>query len=153
MGKVKPKSYYTTRADEMLFFPEGGVTMGEIEPPVCFIDLLRRTLMPFIGDEFYLQGTMDPDEPYPETFATYYITSSEFDDFYDDDANKINWSVSVIYYSSDPALVFSQPPEIIRALKAEGFLPQTAGVNVISDTPTHNGCAMDFIYRANYTNS
>jgi hypothetical protein len=32
----------------------------------------------------------------------------------------------------------------VKALKAEGFIPQNAGVDVISGVETHTGWAMDF---------
>ena len=113
---------------------------------------LIEILETFCPDDVYLQGTLNPDDPYPQKFITFFTTDSEFDDFYDNDANKIDWYVSVIFYSSNPAEVLSVPPQIIRALKAEGFIPQNAGLDVISDVDTHTGWAMDFIYPEKYTN-
>ena len=113
---------------------------------------LIEILEQFVGDEVYLQGTIAADAVYPAKFITFFTSTSEFDKYFDDDATKINWSVSVILYSSNPADILTMPPQIIRAMRAEGFLPQNAGVDVISDVDTHTGWAMDFIYEENYTN-
>ena len=107
---------------------------------------LIKILEEFCPDNVYLQGTLNPDAEYPAKFITFFTTDSEFDAFYDNDANRIDWRVSVIFYSSDPAEVENVPPLIIKALKAEGFVPINAGIDVISDTPTHTGWAMDFYY-------
>lgn len=110
------------------------------------VEILEQVLAEFIGEEFYLQGTMDPDEKYPETFATYFISSSGFEAFYDDDPNRVDQYVAVIYYTNDPDKLQSEPPKIIRELRKAGFIPTNAGINVISDVKTHNGFAMDFVY-------
>lgn len=107
---------------------------------------LIAILEEFCPNNVYLQGTMNPDNAYPEKFITFFTTDSDFDAFYDNDANRIDWRVSVIFYSSDPAEVESVPPLIIKALKAAGFIPVTAGIDVLSDVITHTGWAMDFYY-------
>ena len=113
---------------------------------------LIEILEQFVGEEVYLQGTIAEDVTYPAKFITFFTSDSDFEKFYDNDANRIDWTVSVIFYSSDPAEVLSVPPQIIRALREEGFIPQNAGVDVISDVQTHTGWAMDFIYPEKYTN-
>ena len=115
-------------------------------------ELLISILEQLVGDEVYLQGTMNPDEAYPAKFCTFFTSDSEFDKYYEDDARQINWSVSVIFYSSNPAEILSVPPQIISALKVQGFLPQNAGVDILSDEKSHTGVAMDFIYPEKITN-
>ena len=112
---------------------------------------LIEILEQFVGENVFLQGSVAEDAVYPAKFATFFTTTSEFDKYYNDKANQINWTVSVIFYSADPAEVLSVPPQIVRAMKAEGFLPQNAGIDVISDVHTHTGWAMDFIYPEKYT--
>lgn len=109
-------------------------------------ELLISVLEQFCPDNVYLQGTLNPDEEYPATFITFFVTDSNFDEFYDNDSNRIDYYISVIYYSSNPAEVHDVPPQIIRALKDEGFIPVTAGIDIISDVQTHTGWAVDFIY-------
>ena len=113
---------------------------------------LISILEQFVGDDVYLQGTIAPDVAYPAKFITFFTNASEFDAFYDDDPNRIDWTISVIFYSSNPAEILSIPPQIISAMRAEGFIPQTAGVDVISDVDTHTGWAMEFAYPEQLSN-
>ena len=113
-------------------------------------ELLISILSAFVGNNVFLQGTMNADEAYPAKFATFFVNSSPFDGFFDDDANKIDWSIAVMFYSNDPIEVLTVPPEIIRALKGAGFVPLNAGVDVISDVETHTGWAMDFRFIEKY---
>lgn len=113
---------------------------------------LIEILETFCPDDVYLQGTLNPESPYPQKFITFYTMDSEFDSFYDNDANKIDWYIHVVFYSSNPAEVLNTPPQIIRALKAAGFIPINAGIDIPSDVVTHTGWAMEFIYPQKYTN-
>ena len=115
-------------------------------------ELLISILEQFCDDVF-LQGTLNPDEAYPQKFITFFVTASDFNAFYDDGADRIDWRVYVMFYSNDPQEVLDMPPQIIRALRAEGFIPQSAGNDLISDVITHTGWAMDFIYPEKYTNN
>lgn len=115
-------------------------------------EILIQILEQFCPNTVFLQGTLNPDEEYPQKFITFFTADSDYDKFYDNDANQINWSVSVIFYSSNPAEVQTVPPQIIRALKNAGFIPQTAGIDVISDEKSHTGWAMDFIYPEKISN-
>lgn len=92
----------------------------------------------------YLQGTLAEDEAYPDSFVTFWTDTTSDNAHYDDDVSSIDWSFSVVYYSSDPALVNSVPAQIRTALKAVGFIPQGRGNDIPSDRPSHTGWAMDF---------
>lgn len=106
---------------------------------------LIETLKQF-GYPVFLQGSLNADDAYPETFITFW-TDDVFDNsHYDDDAQSYAWDFTVIFYSSDPALVNSKPNEIRDALKKVGFIPQGKGRDIPSDEPTHTGWAMDFYY-------
>mgnify|MGYP003292416708 CR=1 FL=1 len=105
------------------------------------IDVLET----FCPDNVFLQGTLAEDEPYPESFVTFWTNYTEDRAHYDDDVHSIDWNFSVIYYSSDPALVNSVPSQIRTALKAAGFIPQGRGNDIHSDRPSHTGWAMEFI--------
>lgn len=115
-------------------------------------ELLVSILERFCPDSVFLQGTLNSDETYPQKLITFFVTDSPFDDFYDNEANKINWYVYVYFYSDNPREVLDMPPQIIRALKENGFIPRGAGIDLLSDVKTHTGWAMEFIYRENYTN-
>lgn len=109
-------------------------------------DILINILNQFCPDNVFLQGTLNEDEKYPETFITFF-TNGVDDWLHFDNANTgFVWTVSVILYSSDPLKVNTMPLNIRKALKQAGFIPQGLGNDIMSDEPTHTGWAMDFIY-------
>lgn len=98
------------------------------------------------GFPVFLQGSLNADEPYPDTFITFFTDDVLDNSQYDDDTVSWDWNFSVILYSNDPALLSSKSDEIRVALKQAGFIPQGKGRDVPSDEPSHTGWAIDFIY-------
>lgn len=112
-------------------------------------ELLYQTLNTICPDNVYLQGTMNPDEEYPQKFITFFTTQTDDISHYNDDVSAIEWRFSVMFYSNDPTEVNTIPQQISSALKAVGFIPQGKGTDLLCDTPTHTGWAMEFLYREN----
>lgn len=108
-------------------------------------EILLKILSSF-GYPVFLQGTLNADEAYPESFITFFVSYSEDNAHYDDEVHSIDWHISVIFYSSSPKLVNTKPFEILKALKNAGFIPQGKGNDLISDEPTHTGWAIDYRY-------
>lgn len=108
--------------------------------------LLLNILETICPNKVFLQGTLNPDEAYPESFITFWVDYTRDNSHYNDNVNSIVWSFSVIFYSSDPALVNTKPEEIREALKEAGFIPQGRGSDIMSDRISHTGWAMDFLY-------
>lgn len=98
-----------------------------------------------------MQGTINEDEAYPETFITFWTNYTDDNEHLDDEVVSVDWNFSVNFYSSDPALVNSKPDEIRTALKAAGFIPQGKGNDIISDQPSHTGWTIDFIIKEKLT--
>lgn len=109
-------------------------------------ELLISVLETICPNNVFLQGTLAENEQYPESFITFWTDYTDDNSHYDNAVHSINWSFTVIFYSSNPALVLSKPAEIRTALKAAGFIPQGRGNDTPSDQPSHTGWAMDFIY-------
>ena len=93
----------------------------------------------------YLHGTLEPFAEYPDTFVTFFTDNTDDRAFYNNNVTSIDWTFSVILYSSDPNVIEEGAPQIIAALKAEGFIPQGKGRDILSDVSTHTGWVMDFI--------
>ena len=108
------------------------------------IDILSK-----FGYPVFLQGSMNPDEAYPDTFITFYVDNSDDNSHYDNDTTSYLWDFSVIFYSNDPSLVNSKPEEIRKALKENGFIPQGKGHDIQSDEPTHTGWYQNYYYIEN----
>lgn len=106
------------------------------------IDILEK----HCPSNVFLQGTMNPDEEYPAEFVTFFVPATDDAAHYDNAVASVDWSFSVIYYSSDPLLVNTKPFEIAADLKAAGFVQLGKGNDILSDEPTFTGWAMDFVY-------
>lgn len=101
-------------------------------------DLLISTLETF-GYPVRLQGSLLPDEPYPEHFFTFWNDATDGISIYDNEECVILWEYSVNFYSTDPVLVNQKLKEAKELLKTKGFIVNGAGHSVMSDEPTHTG--------------
>lgn len=106
---------------------------------------LISILEQFCPNNVYLQGTLNSEEAYPDTFITFWTNYTDDNSHFDDETYSVDWDFSVIFYSNNATLVNTKPAEILSALKAAGFIPQGKGNDVLSDHPTHTGWAMEFI--------
>lgn len=98
------------------------------------------------GYPVFLQGSLNEDEGYPDTFITFWTDEVLDNAHYDDNATAYAWDFSVIIYSNDPSVIDSKKEEIRKALKSAGFIPQGKGMDVPSDEPTHTGWQMNYYY-------
>lgn len=110
------------------------------------VDLLISTLETF-GYPVRLQGSLLPDESYPDSFFTFWNDSTEGDSFYSNEEGAIIWTYSVNFYSNDPVAVNTKLLEAKTILKSAGFIVIGAGYDVGSDEPTHTGRGISVYYR------
>ena len=108
-------------------------------------DLLISTLEA-LGYPVKLQGSMLPDEPYPDSFFTFWNDSADGQSFYSNTENIITWAYSVNFYSTNPLLVNSKLLEAKQLLKIAGFTVTGAGYDVASDEITHTGRGITVYY-------
>lgn len=94
----------------------------------------------------FLQGTLNPEDPYPHDFITYFTTTTADNAHFDNEVTSYEWTFYVIYYSDDPQKVATVPLQIASILKQAGFIPQGRGNDVVSDEKSHTGWAMDFLF-------
>ena len=108
-------------------------------------DLLIETLETF-GYPVMLQGSMLPDEPYPDSFFTFWNNASVGESYYDNSEVTTVFDYDVNFYSSDPEMVYSKLNEAIAALKTAGFIVSGEGYSVMSDEPTHDGRGVNVLF-------
>lgn len=108
-------------------------------------DLLIEILEAF-GYPVRLQGSLLPDEPYPNHFFTFWNNTSYGGSYYDDDEKSTVYSYDVNFYSVDSELVYTQLRDAKLALKNAGFIVSGDGHSIISDEPTHDGRGMNVLY-------
>ena len=79
-------------------------------------NLLIEILETF-GLPVMLQGSMSPNETYPDHFFTFWNDSADGTSFYSDTEGAILWAYSVNFYSIDPFLVNTRLLEAKKKLK------------------------------------
>ena len=103
-------------------------------------------LLETFGYPVILQGSLLPDEPYPDSFFTFWNNSSEGEKYYDNDEKSIVYSYDVNFYSISPELVYTVLRQAKKILKDNGFIVSGDGHSVVSDEPTHDGRGIDVMY-------
>ena len=92
------------------------------------------------------QGSLAPDEAYPDTFFTFWNSNEEEHSAYDNDTANTDWTFQVNVYSCDPEKVYSLQREARKLLKDSGWVITTRGYDVPSDEITHTGRGMVVMY-------
>lgn len=105
------------------------------------IDTLESFNYPII-----LQGSLSNEDKYPDSFFTFFNNETSDDAFYDNKEFQTIWDFDLNFYSTDPELVNSVLLEAKRLLKAQNFIIDGAGYDVLSDEVTHTGRGMNLIY-------
>lgn len=104
------------------------------------------TIISTLGYPVFQQGSLNPNEPYPDSFFTFWNRDADGDSFYDDTEHSTVWVFDLNFYSSDPQLVNTKLVEAKNLLKQNGWLASGAGHDVASDEPTHTGRGMFVSY-------
>ena len=74
-----------------------------------------------INSNVYRQGTLNPDENYPDSFFTFWNNDSPDHAHYDNVDYGTAWNYSIFFYSTDPVEVYTAIESARTALKAAGF--------------------------------
>lgn len=107
---------------------------------------LMEILKP-LGYPVKLQGSLQPDEAYPNHFFTFWNDSADGISFYSNNEGAILWAYSLNFYSTDPLKTNSVLLEAKALLKNAGFIVSGGGYDVPSDEPTHTGRGISLLYR------
>ena len=103
-------------------------------------------LLETFGFPVMLQGSLLPDEPYPETFITFWNDSTDDESFYDNSEHSCVWSFTLNVYSSSPETVNSLLIQVKQLLKQNGWIVMGKGYDSPSDEPSHTGRGIDVIF-------
>ena len=111
-------------------------------------DLLIDIVSKF-GYPVLRQGSLAPDDPYPEHFFTFWNNSSDGDGFYDNSETRTIWDFDLNFYSVNPLLTYSKLIDAKTELKNAGFIVSGKGYDVATDEPTHTGRGINILYIEN----
>lgn len=93
-----------------------------------------------------MQGTLAPDESYPDHFFTWWERTSYDGSHYDDKAVNCVYDYDINFYSIDPSYPYKYIREAKKLLKENGFILSGNGGAVASDEPTHTGRTIEALY-------
>lgn len=96
-------------------------------------------LLESLGYPVYRQGSITENEPYPDSFFTFWNNDSPDHAHYDNDNYGTEWNFNVYFYSTDPELTYSKLSDARILLKQNGWIVPSQGYDVRSDEPTHTG--------------
>lgn len=93
-----------------------------------------------------LQGSIAPEQQYPESFFTFWNNDTNDGNHYDNEPVSCIWDFTVYFYSVDPTLVNTVMEEAVKRLKAAGWIISGKGYDAPSDETSHTGRAVDIVY-------
>lgn len=108
-------------------------------------DFLIEILSSF-GFPVRRQGSLLEEEPYPDSFFTFWSNSADTQSAYDNQENSILYSYDVNFYSTDVEKVYEVLREAKKKLKENGFEAWGDGYDVMSDETTHYGRGFSVSY-------
>lgn len=103
------------------------------------------------GYPVFLQGSLNSDDAYPDSFFTFWNNYANDLVHYDNDTRAYEWSFDVNFYSTSPQSVNTMLEAVRTALKAGGFVVRGKGHDVLSDEITHTGRGLNVLYREEET--
>lgn len=96
-------------------------------------------LLETLGYPVFLQGSLNSEEDYPDSFFTFWNFDTPEEAFYDNEANQALWGFWIYFYSVEPELVEIMPERARKLLKENGFILQGKAHDISVDKPTHTG--------------
>lgn len=97
------------------------------------------TALNTFGYPVFLQGSLDTDEAYPDSFFTFWNFETPEGEFYDDEAHMAVWGFWIYFYSTNPQLVEEKTEAARKLLKSIGWVPDGKPHDISVDVPTHTG--------------
>lgn len=91
------------------------------------------------GLPYFRQGSLMEDEPYPDSFFTFWNLSTEEERFYDDEPHAAVWTWQVYFYTRDPSLLYSQMDALLASARSAGFIPASRAFDLASDLDEWSG--------------
>ena len=109
------------------------------------------TLLETFKYPVFLQGSINADAAYPNSFFTFWNFETPEAAFYDNNANRAVWGFWVYFYSIDPTLIETTVNAARKLLKQNDWILQGKFYDISVDRPTHTGVIFTVYKMDNYT--
>lgn len=103
-------------------------------------------LLETFGFPVFLQGSLEPEIRYPDSFFTFWNNDTYDGNHYNDDTKTYIWNFDINFYSTNPVLVNNVLVQVRDLIKRNGFIVSGVGYDVGSDEITHTGRGMNALY-------
>ena len=110
-------------------------------------------LLQTLGYPVFLQGSMNANEAYPDSFFTFWNFETLEAAFYDNDADRAVWGFWIYFYSVNPLLVETEPEKARKLLKQNEYILDGKANDIAVDRPTHTGAFFTVYKFENYNNT
>ena len=107
-------------------------------------------ILSILGYPVFLQGSLNPNENYPDSFFTYWVFQAPETSHYDNQPSGCDWGFWIYFYSNDPKLVMDEPLRAKMLLRADGFVFEGKAIDANSDVETHTGSMLTCYYKEVY---
>ena len=107
-------------------------------------------ILEIFGYPVFLQGSLNSEEDYPDSFFTFWNFDTPEETFYDNNANQALWGFWIYFYSTDARLVEEMPERARKLLKENGFILEGKAHDIAVDKPTHTGAFITVYKFENY---
>lgn len=95
-----------------------------------------------LGYPIFLQGTLNSENEYPNTFFTFWNFSTPEIRKYDNKATAAEWGFWIEFYSTDPKKVEEIPLKAKEKLEAQDFYFYEKPCDITSNTKLHTATRM-----------
>lgn len=103
-------------------------------------------LLESFGFPVIRQGSLAPEDSYPETFFTFWNNSESEHSAYNNDTASEVYSFDINVYSTDPETTYNLLKQARTTFKAAGWQIPDRGHDVASDEITHTGRGISVTY-------
>lgn len=86
-----------------------------------------------------LQGTIDPEDGYPDNFFSYWNWETPRDGYYDNRHTKVLWGFQIVAYSTDRNFLIEMTKKAIEKLEENKFIIDSDGEDISSNLKSHTG--------------
>lgn len=103
-------------------------------------------LLKTLGHKVMLQGSLNTDATYPDTFFTFWNFEKSRMRFYNNQPLDRVWGFWVYLYSDDPETLENTMDAAIKLLRNNGFIVDGDAIDADSGRPTHSGSMITVYY-------